>query len=166
MSDKVKSEILGGMFVFAALGAIIIGRISDRIGHRTSLIGILISWTIFLPVLSAVTSPLTFVLLMSALGFLLGATWTVTRAVMAYLAPNDQTNHAFSFYTLAERFATLVGPLSWGAIATGLLHFGEVRYRAALFCMGLFVLAGLIIAWKIPPQEQLVTEESHRSSLG
>jgi len=158
LPDKTKSLILGGMFVFAAVGALISGRVSDRIGHRRSLIGILVSWTVFLPLLSTIKAVPAFVLLMSALGLLLGATWTVTRAVMAYLAPTDQMNHAFSFYTLAERFATVVGPLAWGAIATGLLPLGAARYRAALFCMGIFVLVGLIIAWKIPAQDQMPIE--------
>lgn len=88
------------------------------------------------------------------MGLLWGSTWTVTRAVMTYLTPPEKLNFAFTFYTLAERFSTFIGPLSWGLIVSGLTNLGTTRYRLALATMGLFVLIGLIIVRKIPSRRE------------
>ncbi len=83
------------------------------------------------------------------MGFMFGATWTITRAVMSALSPRKTLNYGFSFYTLAERVATLVGPLSWGLITLFLVNLGAVRYRISLVSMAVFVALGLYIVRKI-----------------
>lgn len=79
-----------------------------------------------------------------------GSTWTVARAVMSYLSPPARLTHSFSYYTLAERFATFIGPITWGLVILLLVHTGEWRYRVAMASMALFILIGLLIVKSIP----------------
>ena len=150
ISDDTKSILLLGILVTAALGALTFGMVSDKVGHKKSLIWVLISWAIVLPLLSVLTNFTYFVVASIAMGFLFGATWTVTRAVMDYLSPEGKVTHAFSYYTLAERFSTLIGPLTWGLITHFLLGYGELRYRVAALSMTVFILLGLLLVRNIP----------------
>lgn len=63
---------------------------------------------------------------------------------------NTYQFYLFYNYTLAERFSTFVGPITWGLITLLLLHTGSLRYRIALMAMVLFILMGLLIVKSIP----------------
>jgi len=158
VSDKTKTFLLVGILITAALGALISGWISDKIGLKKSLLWILGGWTVLFPILSSLTDFRYFVIGAVFMGILYGSTWTVTRAVMAYLAPADQLDYAFSYYTLAERFSTFLGPLSWGLVTLLFVRYGPMRYHIALLLMSVFIFAGLLVVKKIPdaPREQLV----------
>jgi MFS transporter, UMF1 family len=93
------------------------------------------------------------------MGFLFGATWSVTRAVMLHLSPKESLNHAFSYYTLSERFSTFAGPLSWGLITSLMIHQGPIRYRIALISMTVFIIIGIIAVRKIPTKSPVVINQ-------
>jgi MFS-type transporter involved in bile tolerance (Atg22 family) len=73
---------------------------------------------------------------------------------MAHLAPPDRQSYAFSYHTIAERFATFIGPLVWGGLTTSLFSMGAVRYRIALLAMTVFVLAGMIVIMRMPSDRE------------
>src|SRR3989344_13986 len=150
VSDKIKSILLGSTLVFSVIGAFLGGFIADKLGHKKTLLIILTSWLVVFPLLGTIKIFPIFCALTVCLGFLYGATWSVTRAVMVDLTPKQNLNHAFSYYTLAERFATFVGPVTWGLITSLLIHRGPVRYQFAFVSMTIFVAIGLYIVRKIP----------------
>lgn len=150
VSDSVKAVLLLGILATSAIGALITGWISDKLGLKKSLIIILATWLVILPALSVVTDFTLFVILAVIMGFFFGATWTVTRAVMSYLTPENRLNNAFSYYTMAERFSTFLGPIVWGLITLLFINTGSLRYRIAAFSMTLFILIGLLIVRSIP----------------
>jgi UMF1 family MFS transporter len=150
VSDTAKSYYFLGVLLTAALGALVGGKASDRIGLKRSLMYILLFWIIIFPIMASLTSFTLFAIVSITFGFMFGATWTVTRAVMSYLTPHERVNHGFSYYTLAERFSTFVGPVSWGLITTLLVAHGPVRYQIALGSLSVFIFIGLLIARKIP----------------
>jgi len=152
--DKTKSLFLLGVFVTSVLGALVSGRIADRIGLKRSLLILLACWIAIFPIIGALTNFVAFSLFAACMGILFGATWTVTRAVMAYLIPSGRINEGFGYYTLAERFSTFVGPIAWGLITYFLADHGVFRYQAAMMSMGVFVLIGFLIARKIPGERQ------------
>lgn len=158
-SDRTQSLLLGGILATSAIGALAAGWLSDKIGLKKSLIFILLGWVVVFPAIGLIKSFPIFVGATVAMGLLYGAIWTVTRAVMSYLSPPAQLNHAFSYYTLAERFATFVGPVTWGLITHFLIDLGSVRYRIAAIAMGAFVVAGLLIVRKIPSESRIVKQE-------
>lgn len=153
VSDQIKSILTVGILVTAVIGALVTGWFSDRIGLKKSLILILGSWTIAFPLMAAAPNFTVFIILTVVLGFLYGATWTVARAVMSYLSPSANLTHSFSYYTLAERFSTFVGPLSWGLITLILVNTGDFRYRVAMATMTVFILIGLLIIRTIPTKQ-------------
>ncbi len=150
VSDRTKSLVLVAILITSALGALISGWVSDKIGLKKTLIIILFGWVIAFPLMASQRNFTYFAVIGILMGFLFGAVWTVARAVMSYLSPDTQLNYSFSFYTLAERFSTFIGPLGWGLTILLLSHLGTVRYHVAMMLMGVFVFVGLLIVRKIP----------------
>lgn len=156
VNDTTKVFLMLGVLTTSAFGALAGGWLTDKVGPRKFFLVILVVWIFFFPVLGITTHFPTFRVLVIIMGTLYGATWSVTRALMSELLPTHVLNQGFSYYTLFERFSTLVGPLAWGAITTGLVAYGPVRYQFAAFGMALFVVIGFYIARKIPPRRTIV----------
>jgi MFS-type transporter involved in bile tolerance (Atg22 family) len=72
---------------------------------------------------------------------------------LSKLLTRDELAYGFTFYTLSERFATLLGPMTWGALIA-ILGTQSGSYRIALFSMTIFVVIGLVILlkWKRYPK--------------
>lgn len=147
--DGTKNMILIIVLLMSAFGGIIWGRIADKIGTLRSLKYILISWIILLPVLGMVTSIIPLIICSALLGFFMGGIWTVTRAYLSQTLKKEELGYGFSFYTIFERFATFVGPLTWGGIIT-LSGASTVSYRTAMIFMTVYLILGLLVisVWK------------------
>ncbi|MEK7106821.1 MAG: MFS transporter [Patescibacteria group bacterium] len=148
-ADSTKSALLGGILVTSAVGALLSGWVADKIGLKRTLVIILGSWIVIFPLLGTAANFSVFVAMSILMGFFFGATWTVARAAMTALCPKDKLNFGFSFYTLAERVSTLVGPLSWGLITTLFVGLGPTRYRIAACFMAVFAAIGLFLLRKV-----------------
>ncbi|MBI2064998.1 MAG: MFS transporter [Candidatus Yanofskybacteria bacterium] len=157
VSDKLKTTLLGGALITSIFGAILSGFIIDRMGLKKSLLVVIGVWVIFLPILGLNTNFNIFMVLCILMGFLFGAIWTVTRAVMTALTPKEKLNFGFSFYTLAERTSTLVGPLFWGLITYIFIDLGPARYRIAVIVMAVFVAVGFYFVRKVQVGEVSIT---------
>ncbi|OGM98620.1 MAG: hypothetical protein A3C71_02920 [Candidatus Yanofskybacteria bacterium RIFCSPHIGHO2_02_FULL_43_15c] len=149
VSDKLKVILLGGALFTSIFGALFSGFIADKIGLKKSILFVIGIWVIFLPILGLNTNFTVFMVLSILMGFLFGAIWTVSRAVMTALTPKEKLNFGFSFYTLAERTSTLVGPLFWGLITYIFIDFGATRYRIAMVVMAVFVAVGFCLVRKV-----------------
>ena len=148
VSDQVQSLLLLGILFTSAAGALVGGWCTDRLGIKPMLMILLAGWCIVFPLMGVTTNFPAFVALSIVIGLLFGSIWTVTRAAMTALCPPRQANFGFSFYTLAERVSTLVGPLAWGVIVSSLTDLGALRYRIALMAMAVFVAVGIFIVRK------------------
>lgn len=153
VGDKTKSMILVGILATSAIGAFCTGFVADKIGLKKALLIVLGSWVFIFPALGMTSNFNLFVVFTVLMGFMYGATWSVTRAVMTALCPREKLNFGFSFYTLAERVSTLIGPLSWGLITSLFISLGPTRYRIAVIAMTVFVLIGIFFLRKIEIKE-------------
>src|SRR3989344_4806169 len=99
VSNKLKTILLGGALITSIFGAVFSGFITDRIGLKRSILFVIGIWIIFLPILGLNTNFKIFMVLCILMGFLFGAIWTVSRAVMTALTPKEKLNFGFSFYT-------------------------------------------------------------------
>ena len=149
VSDNIKSMLLLGILATSAVGAFCSGWVADKIGLKKTLEIVLGSWVIILPALGLISNFNLFVIFTVLMGFMYGATWSVTRAVMTALCPKEKLNFGFSFYTLAERVSTLVGPLAWGLITSVFIGLGPTRYRIAMIAMAVFVSIGFYFIRKV-----------------
>jgi len=150
----VKSYLLIGILVTSAIGAPISGWIADKFGYKRTLIGILIGWVIIFPILAVPMDFVPFIFVTIAMGLWFGASWTVTRAYLMHLTPSPMMNLSFTYYTLMERLATFLGPISWGLIVAYLPRTDALNYRVAAIAMAVFVFIGLLFAKKIPDKHQ------------
>ncbi len=144
VEDLVKTGILLGIFVTAAIGSILSGFIADKIGHKKTFTYIVGGWLIILPTLALVQNFSIFMTATTLMGFWFGASWTLSRSIFSYIAPEGSRNLAFGFFGLIERASSLLGPLVWGLVATGMISYGDDRYRLALLTMTIFVLGAFI----------------------
>ena len=150
MSDSIKSMVLIGIMITSAIGAPLSGWIADKIGFKKTLVGVLIGWIIIFPLLSIANTVPLLIAITVIMGLWFGAAWTITRAMVIRYTPNESLNKSFAYFTLMERFATFVGPVSWGLIVAYAPHANAINYRSAALCMAIFVIIGLIILKKLP----------------
>lgn len=148
--DTVKSYILLGILITSALGCLISGWIGDKIGLKKTLIGILLGWIVILPLMAVANNLIFLIIVTTLMGLWFGGAWTVTRAIILQYTPNHSLNQAYTYFTLMERFATFIGPVSWGLIVAYGPHLNALNYRIAAFSMAIFVIIGLLIANKLP----------------
>lgn len=142
--DKVKSLLLMGVLVMSAIGGITFGWIADRLGSLTTLKIILAGWLFALPLLAVAPTFTIFAILTIPVGLLIGSLFAVCRAYLSTILPKEEMGYGFSFYTIAERFATFIGPLTWGTIIA-LGGASDFSYRIAIMSMAVFVLLGLSV---------------------
>lgn len=149
VSDSIKSMMLLGILVASGVGAILSGWVAKKIGIKKTLMGVLAGWIIIFPLMATISYFPIFVALSCLMGVLFGSVWTVTRAAMTVLCPKEKLSFGFSFYTLAERASTFIGPLGWGFVIWAFSGFGIFKYKMALLLMTVFVAAGLYFLKKV-----------------
>jgi len=144
VSDIVKTYILLGILVTSVIGGTLSGFIADKFGHKRTLMFILAGWIVILPFIGLINNFTLFVTGAIIMGLWFGSSWTVSRSVMAYVAPRGKHNLAFAYFGLAERASSFVGPVVWGLIVTNLISIGSFRYRLAGLAVTGFIILGLI----------------------
>lgn len=160
VDDSLKSLLLIIILIASAVGSPLSGWIADRIGFKKTLLGILLGWVILFPALASTTS-LTVLFVISALmGLWFGSAWTVARAMMLKFSPDKSISRSYTYFTLMERFATFIGPISWGLIVAYGPQAGALNYRMAAVAMAVFVLIGLLIAKKLPADKPILESRS------
>ncbi|MDQ0039259.1 MFS transporter [Variovorax boronicumulans] len=141
----VASETMVLIFVLnvaAAIGAFSFGYIQDRIGHKVSLAVTLVAWIAVCVIAAVVTTKGGFWWAAAIAGLAMGSSQSAGRAMTGYLAPPQQLAEFFGLWTFATRLASIIGPLSFGAItwATGGNQRIAIFSTAALFVAGLLLL--------------------------
>jgi UMF1 family MFS transporter len=141
----VASETMVLIFVLniaAAIGAFCFGYVQDRIGHKVSLAGTLVAWIAVCVIAAVVTTKGGFWWAATIAGLAMGSSQSAGRAMTGYLAPPQQLAEFFGLWTFATRLASIIGPLSFGAItwATGGNQRIAILSTAVLFVAGLLML--------------------------
>jgi UMF1 family MFS transporter len=150
ITGNVQSYLLMAIILTGVIGAPISGWLADKFGFRRVLLWILAGWIVIFPVLALTRNTILFIIVCAVMGLFYGSIWTVTRAYLLHLTPHSVLNQSFTYYTLMERFATFIGPLSWGLAVMYLPKAGAMNYRWAAVIMAVFVLIGYIIARRMP----------------
>ncbi len=149
VSDTTKTYLLLASLTMCAIGGPVSGVLADKFGHKKTLLVILSGWVILLPVLALITNFTWLVIATTIMGLWFGAVWTVSRSVMAYLAPQGKHNLAFAYFGLAERASSFVGPLAWGGVIAGLSYLGSDKYRIAVLAITGFMIIGVFMLAKV-----------------
>jgi len=134
--------------VFAIVGSIISGVISDYIGYKQAVLGVFFLWGICILTGGLLHPPFHW-LIGALVGLSLGSTWVVLRALVIKLVPEEKIGEAFGLFNLVSYFSGVVGPLFWGLILLYASRFGGKGYRLAFLSLILFIGIGIIFILRI-----------------
>ena len=129
----------------AAGGAFAWGYLQDRLGHKLALGSTLVGWIATCVIAALTTTKGGFWWAAAIAGLCMGSSQSAGRAMAAMFAPRRQSAEFFGLWTFAIRAASIVGPLTYGAItwATG------GNQRLAIASTAFMFVAGLVLLTKI-----------------
>jgi len=141
-------DLIAFSTLFAIVGSIISGFISDIIGLKKAMLGVFSLWGICVLAGGLLYAP--FHWLVGALvGISLGGTWVVFRALVIRLVPEESVGEAFGLFNLVGYLAGITGPLIWGLILMGLSRYGEQGYRVSFLSLLVFIVIGIILLLRL-----------------
>lgn len=142
--------------VTSILGALVFGRVAERMGGKRSLVVSLslmlaaIIWMYF------AGSKTVFYFIGALAGFSLTGVQSVSRTMVGLLAPEGQSAEFYGFFAVAGRSSSFIGPTIYGIIAAeaALFYQGQgltmllaeqAGQRMAIISIGVFLVAGLLL---------------------
>lgn len=133
--------VLQTVGIFGAVG---FGFLSDRVGPRTTLIFILVCWTLVAVGTALTYSKALFWVIASVGAICLGSIQAVSRSMVALMVRRDQQGEIFGFYGVSGKLSSAVGPFLFGTIA----YLGGGQ-RVAMLAVGLLFLLGLFLLLRV-----------------
>ncbi|RYF37950.1 MAG: MFS transporter, partial [Comamonadaceae bacterium] len=126
----------------AAGGAFAWGYLQDRIGHKVALGATLVGWMATCVIAALVTTKGGFWYAAAIAGLCMGSSQSAGRAMAGMFAPQRQLAEFYGLWTFAIRLASIIGPLSYGAITwmTGGNQRIAILSTTVLFFIGLVLL--------------------------
>ncbi len=126
----------------AAAGAFAWGYLQDRVGHKLALGSTLVGWIATCVIAALTTTKGGFWWAAAIAGLCMGSSQSAGRALAGMFAPPRQLAEFYGLWTFAIRLASIIGPLSYGAItwATGGNQRLAILSTTALFVAGLALL--------------------------
>jgi DHA1 family multidrug resistance protein-like MFS transporter len=124
----------------SAVGAILLGRASDRLGYRTVLLACVLGIAVVYVPQFFVTTPVQLLILQAAVGAAMGGGLAAIGAMLANLSPEGREGAVYGLDWSAVAVANGLGPMTGAAVSVGL------GLRAPfLFAAGIYGLAALIV---------------------
>ncbi|WP_051233496.1 MFS transporter [Pseudonocardia asaccharolytica] len=132
--------------VVAALGAVVAGRIDDRIGPKAVIIGSLAGMLGCGVILLFLSGPTAFWIFGLGLCLFVGPAQSSSRTFLARLAPPGHEGQLFGLYATSGRAVSFLAPT-----LVGLFTYLFGSDRAGIIGILLVLLAGLVTLWPVRP---------------
>ena len=131
--------------IAAAAGAFAWGYLQDRIGHKIALGSTLVGWIATCIIAAVTTTKGGFWWAATIAGLCMGSSQSAGRALAGMFAPPKQLAEFYGLWAFAVRLASIIGPLTYGAItwATG------GNQRLAILSTSMLFGAGLVFLWPV-----------------
>ena len=128
--------------IAAMAGAFAFGYGQDRLGHKRALAITLVGWMATCVLAALTTTQAVFWWAAAIAGLCMGSSQSAGRAMAGMLAPPAQLAEFYGLWTFATRVASIVGPLTYGAITwmTGGNQRLAIVSTAVMFVLGLILL--------------------------
>jgi UMF1 family MFS transporter len=123
--------------------AFLFGSLATRFGAKRCLYGAIGVYIVATGLAYFMTSTVHFFALAFLVGMVMGGTQAISRALFSRLIPRDRTSEFFGFFAIAERFATVFGPLLFTLSVT---LTGSSR-SAILAIISLFVAGAVVLSF-------------------
>ncbi len=127
--------------IAAAVGAFAFGYWQDRIGHRRALAFTLAGWIVMTVLAMLATTQAMFWVAAVIAGLCMGSSQSAGRAMAGVLAPPQRLAEFYGLWTLATRFAAILGPVTYGIVT----WITEGNHRLAIFSTAIFFVVGLLL---------------------
>jgi UMF1 family MFS transporter len=138
----VQQETMVLIFVLnvaAAIAALAFGYWQDKLGHKLALGITLVGWMATCIIAAVTTTKGGFWYAATIAGVCMGSSQSAGRAMAGMLAPPRQLAEFYGLWSFATRLASIIGPLTYGAITWGT----GGNHRLAIGLTSLLFLAGL-----------------------
>jgi DHA1 family multidrug resistance protein-like MFS transporter len=135
---SVTGLITGASAATGALGAVALGRVGDRIGHRRVLVACALGAAVLYAPQFLVVTPTQLLILQATAGVATGGIMASVSAMLAQLAPEGRQGVVYGLDSSANSVARAIAPIAGAAIAAGL----GLRY-IFISAAGVFALAAL-----------------------
>ena len=126
--------------ITACIGAFGFGYVQDSIGKKRALMVTLFIWLLMVGVAWLATTPGLFWLAANLAGLAMGSSQSAGRAMVAYFSPPERAGEFFGLWGVATRFASVLGPLTYGAVS----WFSGGNHRLAMLLTGVFFIAAML----------------------
>ncbi len=145
VNDKTKTLLLMAMSIFNIIGSYLFGKLVDIFGTKRILVFSSISLAAVFGMFFLVPyNPVIYIIpVFGGLGW--GGVYVASRALLVKLAPPQNLGEYFGLYSTFQKFASIVGPILWGATTLLLKDYGSIKYRAAGTVMLLLIIIGTIL---------------------
>jgi len=142
----------------AFVGALLLGAISDRFGHKRTIVLTLIFWTMVAVwgyFLGFTGDPRSEVWALGVVvGMILGGSQSASRALQGVFTPEENSAEFFAFYGIAGKFASVLGPLVYGSV------YALIGIRSAILSLAVFFVVGLLILLTVDEREGMRQAET------
>lgn len=137
--------------LIAIPGAMIMARMSKKYGNFATLRVIIGLWVLICGAAYLLHEPVEFYVLAGFVGFVMGATQSLSRSTYSKLVPKDtvDTSSYFSFYDISEKLGIVIGMAVYAGFE---VLTGEMR-NSVLALIAFFVV-GLILLFRLPKRTE------------
>ena len=148
--------------VFAALGSVGFGLVTDRVGPKKTLLAVLVVWVFAIALAAAAVAPWMLLMAGPLVGIALGATWAVSRVMLVALSPPEKLGEFFGLYTLSQKLSAVAGPALVAVLLGVFEGFGpSVSYRVAIGSLIVILLLGMFFLTRVPDARPESTVEEY-----
>src|ERR671916_292184 len=135
--------------VFAVVGSAVFGLLTDRVGPRRSLVGVLVLWLVAVVLSAAALGAWMLFLAGPIVGIALGGMWTVGRVMLVALSPPEKLGEFFGLFSLAGKVSAIFGP-ALTAVLLFVFGGGAYGYRISIGSLAIIMALGLFFLLRVP----------------
>ena len=153
MADNQKFILLTLMFSITIPGSFIFGKLGDKYGLKKILTvaSLLLAISFFVISISTSLNILYLSIIIVGLGW--GGYYTSARALLVKISPQQKLGEYFGYYAVFQKFASIIGPLTWGVVTLLLSNYGVVKYRVAVLALVFLMLIGTVLLTKVQEEK-------------
>ncbi|MCI0349521.1 MAG: MFS transporter [Acidobacteriales bacterium] len=126
----------------ATLGALLFGRIAERIGTKRAIMLSLVLWSGVVIYAYFIGSATEYFILGGVVGVVLGGSQALSRSFYGLMIPENASAEFYGFYTVFSKFSAI-----WGPFTLAFVRHALGSARLAIASLIFFFLAGLVLLY-------------------
>ena len=128
--------------IIAAGGALLFGRLADKIGTKNAVMLSLVFWSCAVTYGYFLSTATEYFILGASAGIFMGGSQALSRSLYGSMIPEHSSAEFYGFYSVFSKFSAIWGPLAFSAIRqfTG-------TARLSILSLMVFFIVGLVLLW-------------------